>query len=98
MKNEKYQGFENPQTWCVALTLDNEKETKDAAKDCLKITKDWSRPELDAESVQENELHKFIMSDKITLKIMAMAPWAWEGLSVPANVNFKEIREHLSAE
>lgn len=83
-KTEKFQGWANAQTWCVALTLDNTKEFQDRAMEIVRQCKPQSC------------LRAYCRS--LSLEIHTMAPWAWSIMrGVDADlklVKWHEIYQH----
>ena len=80
-----YQGWKNEQTWCVALTFDNEKITQDRALSIVRDNQEYPH-------ATDALLRDFAGS--IPGKVYDMAPWAWEGDKDLSFVSWTEIREH----
>lgn len=87
MKKEKYQGWTNAQTWCVALWWNNSKKTQDEA---LTIVRDNLG---DNEGIERNLL-RFVLRN--VSDVWAMASWCWiDCQSVTFDVDWKQLRESL---
>ncbi len=86
MRQEKYQGWTNAQTWCVALLFDNDERLFSLALGALKESEGLS-------SVAESELLELARNNN--RRIYATAPWAWcDGETLTDHVNWGELREH----
>ena len=68
----KYQGWANSQTWCIALTIDNE---RDFLSDAIYMLSNYK---------PEHFKHKLRTYVRINFKkFFDMAPWVWENFTNP---------------
>lgn len=91
MDNERYQGWTNMQTWCVALTFDNTKKLQDKMLSTLRITNEFNGRT--PQEIREKNVHRLILDH--AADVVAMAPWVWEENRYPERVNLTEIIEHF---
>ncbi len=85
MKTVRYQGWTNPQTWCVALAFNSKLTIHDQALDIVNSTVDATR----AAALLRSLGLAYIVD------IKTIAPWAWENGKTLSTVNWDEIKEHF---
>lgn len=79
-----YQGWKNPQTWCIALLIDNDRDLLTKAIEAVRET--------EYPHACEALLRKLVGS--MPGRVFDMAPWAWESGDTLDLVSFTELREH----
>lgn len=83
---DEYQGWANPQTWCVALYIDNDKELLSQAIEAVKDAEEYP-------SSTPKVLGDVVLRAK-KAPLYNIAPWCWDDGQSLDDVNWNELVEH----
>lgn len=87
MKREKYQGWTNAQTWCVAGVFNNTKKLQDEVLKAVRTNLQFPRTV---------EMWLREIAGKNVCEVHDFAPWCWEdGETLTQDVDWSQLREHF---